>query len=257
MCERAVHPPICICFFRCLCVLRSRHPVCEFCKLFTALAVSVHCWWQWKVCLIVVVLQWKFNSAPFHKKKKKKKAPPTEPSHHTLLGSSSWNSGVCHCFLANSSLECFRSVEEWGILTSGMVSRSIIAPSPLTSTSNHGHSKHMCIFFCFCLYPSSSLWLHLPLFLHLQTSSPVSQPAGEKFLCLVYWIFHPPGAFWQTLTLLSLCFSLTHSLASVQEAWGSRTGLSGITVQAVWHCRMIPTYLSSTPFSLLSFSMSS
>lgn len=27
--------------------------------------MSVHCWWQWKVCLIVAVLQWKFNSAPF------------------------------------------------------------------------------------------------------------------------------------------------------------------------------------------------
>lgn len=61
------------CFLRCMCVcvfvcLRSRRPVClcEFCKLFTALAVSIHCWWQWKVCLIVVVPQWKFNSAPFH-----------------------------------------------------------------------------------------------------------------------------------------------------------------------------------------------
>lgn len=102
-----------------------------------------------------------FSTFPL--KKKEKKAPPTEPSHHTLL----WNSGVCHCFLANSSFECFRSVEEWEVLTSGMVSRSIIAPSPLTRTSNHDHSKHMCFFF---------LCLSLSLFITLAPSTPLPAP---------------------------------------------------------------------------------
>lgn len=82
VCSAPIHAYGSICFLNaCVFVcLHSSLPVClcEFCKLFTALAVSVHCWWQWKVCLIVVVPQWKFNSAPFHWKK-----PPAEPSHHT------------------------------------------------------------------------------------------------------------------------------------------------------------------------------
>lgn len=78
LCECAVHPSMlmdvfvfcfslfcrCMCVCACVCLFC----LCEFCKLFTALAVSIHCWWQWKVCLIVAVPQWKFNSAPFHRK---------------------------------------------------------------------------------------------------------------------------------------------------------------------------------------------
>lgn len=192
-----------------------------------------------------------FSTFPL-KKKKKKHLPRSRLITHFC------GTVVCvTAFLQTPPLNVsgrWRSGRSWQVgWWAGQLLLPAHSPGPLTMII-----PNICaFFFCVCLYPSSSLWLHLPLFLHLQTSSPVSQPAGEKSLCLVYWIFHPPGAFWQTLTLLSLCFSLTHSLASVQEAWGRRTGLSGITVQAVWHCHVIPTYLSSTPFSLLSFSMSS
>lgn len=106
---------MCVCARVCLVCL------CEFCKLFTALAVSLHCWWQWKVCLIVVVLQWKFNSAPFHCKNL-----PWSLSHHTHmpLGVRLWrHEEQLHSFLANtkSSLEWYKEnlvmcvrFDKWG-----------------------------------------------------------------------------------------------------------------------------------------------
>lgn len=99
LCECAVHPSMhtwVYLFFRVRVCLRSRLPVClcEFCKLFTALAVSIHCWWQWKVCLIVVVLQWKFNSAPFRwEKKNETKQNPSRravSSHTCAFGVQLW-----------------------------------------------------------------------------------------------------------------------------------------------------------------------
>lgn len=80
---------------RTLVCLHSRHPVCEFCNLFTALAVSLYCWWEWKICLTVVAFQWKFTSAPFCFAKKKKKTGVE--THHTSAG---------------FSLGCLMAVEE-------------------------------------------------------------------------------------------------------------------------------------------------
>lgn len=79
----------------------------------------------------------------------------------------------------------------------------------------------MFFFLSLSLFISLSLSTPLPA---LQTSSAVSQPAGEKFLCLVYWIFQPPGAFWQTLILLFLLTSLLGLCTGVSrtQRWAVR-----------------------------------
>ena len=86
---------------------------------------------------------------------------------------------------------------------------------------------NICDVFC-AISLSLSLSLFVSLYLPTPSAcpphSPVMQPAAEKFLCLVYWIFRPSGTFWQTLILVSLCSSLPHSLAFEQEAWGRSAG---------------------------------
>lgn len=92
-------------------------------------------------------------------------------------------------------------------------------------------------------YPASSLWLCLPFSHSVQISRTVRQPCLLRSLCLVYRIFRPPGAFWQTLALQPLCFSLTQSLGPDHETRGSSSGLSRITM----HCLTFP-YDFQSPF---------
>lgn len=84
----------------------------------------------------------------------------------------------------------------------------------------------------------------LPAF---QTSRPGSQPAAETFFCFIYWIFHPPGAFWQALTLLSLCFSLTHSPGLCaggmrEQRPALRNHCAGFDIVVFLHSSFFPTH---------------
>ena len=245
-CECAVHPSLhlygCICFFD-ACVftcLHSRHPVCEFSKLFTALAVSIHCWWQMESMSHCgsASLEIQFSTFPL-------KIVPWScliTRFWDLAPESHWM--VCHCFPINAySSMCFRSAEELmicsGFEVGWQADKLLFTAHLLRAPTIIVPNIHvlLCTFhFRSCPHSSLLFWLELTPLPALHTSSPVSLHAGEKCLCVVYWIFRPPGAFWQTLTLLSLCFSLTRSLASVQEVWGSSTGLTGITMKAVSLC---------------------
>lgn len=144
----------CICF-ACAC-LHSRHPVCEFCKLFRELAVSLHCWWQWKICLTGAAFWWKLISAPFCLENKKVVAGGG--THHTRA------THLSGCFSLRRVAGGWRG-DGFQIWHVGCWTGNLLLP-PHSGTLTRV-IPNICVEPCafFCLYPSSSLWLSQPLFL--------------------------------------------------------------------------------------------
>lgn len=154
-----------------VCVLRSHHPVCEFCNLFTALAVSLYCWWEWKICLTVVAFQWKFTSAPFCAAKKKEKKNRRRNSSHKC-----WllPLGVWWWWRRGEGLMCFR-FDMWDV---EQVIYCSLHTWDIWLEWFQPYAKS-CVHF-FSLYPSSSLWLSSPCLPNIQASQPAC--CWEAFL---------------------------------------------------------------------------
>lgn len=139
----------CICF-ACAC-LHSRHPVCEFCKLFRELAVSLYCWWQWKICLTGAAFWWKLISAPFCFGNEK-----GEETHHARA------THLSGCFSPGCLTAAGGKGDVFQIWHVGCWTGNLLLPPHLRPLA--GVIPNICVELCafFCFYPSSSLWLSHP-----------------------------------------------------------------------------------------------